>query len=310
MRIDILAKRRRRYRKLAIRIRKGPLRDPNNLTARNFPVPSTIATTETKMIPNGTIFKIKRYALHDGPGIRTTVFLKGCPLSCRWCHNPEGIDPLPQKMSRRTASGDIEERVGDVIGVDALLGEIEKDRLFYDESGGGVTFSGGEPLAQPSFLEAILAECNLREVHATLDTSGFAPVPVVERILPRLQLVLFDLKIMDAERHFRHTGVSNRIIIENLKRIAASHTPLRIRVPLIPGMTDSEDNLYAIARFAERLSAVDGIDLLPFHRIGEEKYRRLKRTPRMTGTAPLASERVTAIQDLFASAGFSATIGG
>ena len=164
----------------------------------------------------GTIFRIKKYALHDGPGIRTTVFFKGCPLSCRWCHNPEGIDPRPQTMSRRTSSGETDETVGRVIGVDALVKVIEKDVLFYDESGGGVTFSGGEPLGQPHFLEALLAACNRLEIHATLDTSGFAPVDVIDRVLSRLQLVLFDLKIMDAERHRRHTGVSNRIILENL----------------------------------------------------------------------------------------------
>jgi pyruvate formate lyase activating enzyme len=269
-----------------------------------------VLSGEAEMNDAGMIFKVKRYALHDGPGIRTTVFFKGCPLSCRWCHNPEGIDPLPQKMMRRTASGHIEETVGVAIGVDELIREIEKDLLFYDESGGGVTFSGGEPLAQPAFLEAILAQCNHREIHATLDTSGFAPTAVIERILPRVQRVLFDVKIMDAEAHRRHTGVSNRVILENLIRIAAGSAALRIRVPLIPGITDGEDNLSAIARFATRLNAIDGIDLLPFHRIGEEKYRRLKQTHQMTGTAPPSAERMEAIQDFFAAAGFCVTIGG
>jgi pyruvate formate lyase activating enzyme len=262
------------------------------------------------MIDQGMIFRIKRYALHDGPGIRTTVFFKGCPLCCSWCHNPEGIDPQPQKMMRRTDTGEVEETVGFAIGIDALIREIEKDHLFYDESGGGVTFSGGEPLAQPAFLEAILAKCNEREIHAALDTSGCAPVEVIERILPRLQLVLFDLKIMDADRHRRHTGVSNRIILENLTRIAAGPAPLRIRVPLIPGITDGDENLSAIARFAAKLKVLEGIDLLPFHRIGEEKYRRLKRTNHMPDAAPPTKERMAAIKGFFASAGFSTTIGG
>lgn len=201
----------------------------------------------------GTIFKIKKYALHDGPGIRTTVFLKGCPLSCRWCHNPEGIDPRPQTIWRRTSSGRIDETVGTVMGVDALINAIEKDVLFYDESGGGVTFSGGEPLSQPGFLEAVLTVCNHREIHAALDTSGFAPAAVLDRIIPRLQLVLFDLKIMDAMQHQRYTGVSNRIILENLKRIAGSRTPVRIRIPLVPGITDGDDNIGKILRFAGNL---------------------------------------------------------
>jgi pyruvate formate lyase activating enzyme len=258
----------------------------------------------------GVIFKIKRYALHDGPGIRTTVFLKGCPLCCRWCHNPEGIDPQPQKMMRRTGAGEVEEMVGYAIGIDDLVGEIEKDRLFYDESGGGVTFSGGEPLAQPAFLEAVLARCNEREIHAALDTSGFAPAAAIDRIAPRLQLVLFDLKVMDADMHRRYTGVSNRIILENLMRIGAGTTPLRIRVPLIPGITDGDDNLSAIAGFAAGLKALEGIDLLPFHRIGEEKYRRLKRSNKLADAVPPSAQRVAAIQDFFTAAGFAATIGG
>lgn len=258
----------------------------------------------------GTIFKIKKYALHDGPGIRTTVFFKGCPLSCHWCHNPEGIDPQPQAMRRRVSSGEIDETVGTVIGVDDLIKEIEKDVLFYDESGGGVTFSGGEPLAQPHFLEAVLAACNHREIHAALDTSGFAPATIVEQLLPRLQLVLFDLKIMDAKQHHRYTGTSNRIILENLERIANSLTPLRIRFPLVPGITDGNDNVSEIARYASTLKNIQGIDLLPFHRIGEEKYRRLGLTDNMIGTIPPASERVQAIKNRFESTGFNVCIGG
>jgi pyruvate formate lyase activating enzyme len=258
----------------------------------------------------GTLFKIKRYALHDGPGIRTTVFFKGCPLSCRWCHNPEGIDPNPQRMSRRTSSGDIDETVGSVVGVDELVKEIEKDVLFYDESGGGVTFSGGEPLSQPTFLDALLTACHHREIHVALDTSGFAPAAVVDRILPRLQLVLFDLKIMDADRHRRYTGVSNRIILENLKRIAGSGTPVRLRLPLIPGMTDDDANLTDIVRFAGSLETLEGIDLLPFHRIGEEKYRRLGLVDTMAGAAPPSPLRVAEIKDIFEREGFVVTLGG
>jgi len=258
----------------------------------------------------GTIFKIKKYALHDGPGIRTTVFLKGCPLSCRWCHNPEGLDPRPQTMSRHTSSGEIDETVGTVIGVEALIREIEKDVLFYDESGGGVTFSGGEPLAQPQFLDALLAACNHREIHTAIDTSGFAPSAVFDRILPRLQLVLFDLKIMDADRHRRYTGVSNRIILENLVRIASGQTPVRIRIPLIPGITDGDDNIAEILRFACTLKTIQGIDLLPFHRTGGEKYRRLGMTDNMAESAVAMPERVLAVKDRFESAGLTVSIGG
>ncbi|MFO7714982.1 glycyl-radical enzyme activating protein [Desulfosarcina sp.] len=258
----------------------------------------------------GTIFKIKKYALHDGPGIRTTVFLKGCPLSCQWCHNPEGIDPRPQTMWRLTSTGKIDETVGTVIGVGDLIKEIEKDVLFYDESGGGATFSGGEPLSQPQFLEALLAACNRREIHTALDTSGYAPAAVIERMLPRLQLVLFDLKIMNADQHRHYTGVPNQTIVDNLKRVACSQTPLRIRIPLIPGITDGDDNLAAITRLAGTLKTVQGIDLLPYHRIGEEKYRRLGMTGSLTAPAPPLAERVAAIKNNFESAGFDVSIGG
>ena len=258
----------------------------------------------------GMIFKIKRYALHDGPGIRTTVFLKGCPLACRWCHNPEGIAQHPQTMTRETGDGTIAETVGRRIAADDLMREIEKDQLFYDESGGGVTFSGGEPLAQPDFLATLLRGAAAREIHTALDTSGFAPPAVVERILPLVRLVLFDLKIMDADRHQRYTGVANPPILANLTRIAGSGTPVRIRVPLIPGMTDDAANLDAIAGFVGALDTIRHIDLLPYHRIGDGKQRRLGRASRMPGVLPPPSERVEQARALFETAGFSVTIGG
>lgn len=259
---------------------------------------------------HGTIFKIKKYALHDGPGIRTTVFFKGCPLRCAWCHNPEGQSSSPQPMSRRTSSGDRHATVGRVMGVEELVREIEKDQLFYDESVGGVTFSGGEPLSQPIFLEALLAACNEREIHATLDTSGFAPPHVIERMLPRLQLVLCDLKIVDEAAHRHNTGVSNRVIFDNLHRIAGSQTPLRIRLPLIHGITDTDANITAVARWVGDLGCVEQIDLLPFHRIGEEKYRRLGMANPMPGLCAPSADRQARIQTRLASNGFKVTIGG
>ena len=258
----------------------------------------------------GTIFKIKKYALHDGPGIRTTVFFKGCPLRCPWCHNPEGIDADPQPMRRRTSSGETVETVGRTLGVADLIREIEKDTLFYDESGGGVTFSGGEPLAQPDFLDGLLAACDRREIHTALDTSGYAPAAVVERLLPRLNLVLFDIKLVDADRHLQVTGVANRIILDNLARVDASGTPLRIRVPLVPGMTDDAANIDAIVHVAEGLQSLAGVDLLPFHRIGGEKYRRLGAKDALSTIAPLSKGRLTDIQTRFERAGLRVTLGG
>jgi pyruvate formate lyase activating enzyme len=258
----------------------------------------------------GTIFKIKRYALHDGPGIRTTVFFKGCPLTCTWCHNPEGIDPHPQTLRRKTTTGAVDETVGRRVGVDDLIREIEKDQLFYDESGGGVTLSGGEPLAQPDFLAALLGQLARREIHTTLDTSGFAPAAVVARVLPLVRLVLFDLKIMDPNAHRQHTGVTNQRILDNLPTIARSGVPVRIRVPLIPGMTDDDANLSAIAGFVGGLKTIRHIDLLPFHRIGDGKQRQLGLPDRMPGAQPPTHQRVERAAARFAAAGFSVTIGG
>ena len=259
---------------------------------------------------DATIFKIKRYALHDGPGIRTTVFFKGCPLNCAWCHNPEGIDPHPQTMRRDTVAGPVEETVGQCVGVADLVREIEKDNLFYDESGGGVTLSGGEPLAQADFLLSLLPELNRREIHVALDTSGFAPPGVVESILPLVGLVLFDLKIMDPDRHRRFAGVPNGPIHDSLVRVVRHGTPVRIRVPLIPGMTDDAANLSAIAEFVGRLDAIDDIDLLPFHRTGDGKRRRLGAKDRMSGNMPPTPEQIEQAKRLFETAGFSVTIGG
>ena len=258
----------------------------------------------------GIIFKIKKYALHDGPGIRTTVFFKGCPLSCRWCHNPEGIGFHPQAMRRQTSDGDVEETVGTTTGVDDLVAQLEKDQLFYDESGGGVTFSGGEPLAQPDFLEAVLAACNRREIHTALDTSGHVFADVLDRILPRLQLVLFDLKIMDSALHRRYTGASNDRIVDNLMRIDRSPVPLRIRVPLIPGVTDGRDNLERIVRLAASLTSIQGIDLLPFHRIGSDKYRRLGMVDPMAGVSSPSAAHVLDVKNRLASTGLDVSIGG
>lgn len=257
-----------------------------------------------------TIFKLKKFALHDGPGIRATVFLKGCPLACRWCHNPEGIDPNPQTIVRRTSTGDSQEIVGSTISVDRLMATIEKDVLFYDESGGGVTFSGGEPLSQPEFLEATAKACTDRDIHTALDTSGYAPAEVTKRLFPCFRLVLFDLKVMDEKRHKQFTGVSNGIILENIKRLDSMQIPFRVRIPVIPGMTDDDHNIRQIIQFVQGLRHPEGIDLLPFHRIAEGKYEKMGLTGRMKRIEPPTPHRMTIIRNQFASVGLPVTIGG
>ncbi|MCS7216688.1 MAG: glycyl-radical enzyme activating protein [Candidatus Bipolaricaulota bacterium] len=268
------------------------------------------------MRETGIVFDIQRFSLHDGPGIRTTVFLKGCPLRCLWCHNPEGLSPKPELMffdykclgcgtcARVCPEGALAQGagakprlarekcagcgrcaeacpsgawrlVGRTITVEELLSLLERDALLYDRSQGGVTFSGGEPLFQPDFLHAALAACKERRIHTAVDTSGYAPWDVFERIAPLTDLFLFDLKPMDEEAHRRYTGVSNRLIHANLRRLAELGRPVRVRVPLIPGITDTEENLQALlALLGEVQGRILGVELLPYHDVAE-KYQRL-----------------------------------
>lgn len=267
------------------------------------------------MVAYTTIFDIKRYALHDGPNIRTTVFFKGCPLSCHWCHNPEGIDfkikiihstekcigcgecveQCPQAALASTATG-IErckktctscqecvalcpavahEATGRVIRTAELMKEIEKDRIFFDQSGGGVTFSGGEPLSQPDGLLALLKACGASGIHSAVDTSGFAPPGTMSTIARHTDLILFDLKIMDTALHRHFTGVDNDIILHNLKNLAHCDTPVRVRIPLIDGVNDDADNIRATGSFIAGIRNITGVDVLPYHPSARAKYRKL-----------------------------------
>ncbi len=269
------------------------------------------------MKTQGVIFDIKKYSIHDGPGIRTTVFLKGCPLSCWWCHNPESQHPEPETMalSRRemladSASGRTDATVGRVTTVDEVIREIEKDAPFYDTSSGGATFSGGEPLAQSDFLCALLSACREREIHTAVDTSGFAPREVVESVRLLTDLFLYDLKLMDDTAHIRHTGVPVNPILENLKYLAEQDTQIHIRIPVIPGITDSEENFIRIAEFLSDIPTVKQIGLLPYNRLGDEKIRRLGRTNPMNGAESPSDNHMQSIQALFEERGYKVRIGG
>ena len=264
--------------------------------------------------PVGIIFDIKKFAIHDGPGIRTTVFFKGCPLSCWWCHNPESQRPEPETMQRPAAGGNGRARqnipVGRQVSVSELIREIEKDVLFYDESGGGVTFSGGEPMMQPDFLAAAIDACAEREIHTALDTSGHAPEPVMIRLLERVDLLLYDIKLMDDAAHRRYTGTSNRRILSNLQAAARLGKPIVIRVPLIPGITDTDENIDRIITFLKTTDRVQHVDVLPFHHLHGDKYSRLGRTDPMDGVKPPADDRIEAVRRRFQDSGFHVTTGG
>ena len=258
----------------------------------------------------GIIFKIKKYAIHDGPGIRTTIFLKGCPLDCWWCHNPEGKINGLQAIKSNVLSSDNNIIVARKMTVNEVLTEIEKDLIFYDESSGGVTFSGGEPLMQAPFLLAILEASREKEIHTVVDTSGYAPAETFIGICSRTDLVLFDLKLMNDEIHRRYTGVSNRRILKNLEALSVSGTPHRIRFPLIPGITDTDENIRSIAEFLRELGAVRNIDILPMHRIADEKYRRLGIQNKIADKRPPSPEEIDAVKRQYEAYGFIVSIGG
>lgn len=214
----------------------------------------------------GIIFDIREFAIHDGPGIRTTVFLKGCPLRCRWCHNPESQSAQPQIM--RSPGG--ERMVGKLYSAAELATRLNKQAAILRANEGGITFSGGEPLMQAQFILDVIDR--LDDMHIVLDTSGFASETVFRRVVRRCQLVYFDLKIMDAQAHQCFTGQDNSPILRNLRAMSELGVPYVIRVPLIPGVTDSDENLNAIAQAVDGLAGLERVDLLPYNRAAGGKY--------------------------------------
>ncbi len=244
---------------------------------------------------NGIIFDIKRFAVHDGPGIRTTVFLKGCPLNCLWCHNPESIDAAPCTLPKVYKIGNSTfeemEEMGRMMSVDEVMRELRKEKVFMEESGGGVTFSGGEPLFQYSFLKELLTACKAEGMHTVVDTSGYASETVLDAIAPYTDLFLFDLKLINTDEHFYWTGVHNSIIFANFDRLIGSGAKVRARIPLIPGVTLSDDKLDAVFAFLEPYrNRLEGIDLLPFHGTAAHKYKRMGMTNRFKDVKSLPVE--------------------
>ena len=250
-----------------------------------------------------TIFDITRSSFVDGPGIRTTVFFKGCNLRCAWCHNPESQSPKPQMMfyqNKCTGCGkckekcpndlepcelcgkctlycprDAREICGRESTVNELLREILKDKAFYESSGGGVTFSGGECMLQIDFLEEILKECKKGGIHTAVDTAGHVPFEYFERILPYTDLFLYDVKCFDSDKHREYTGVGNERILENLKGLLTTDTPVWVRIPIIPTVNDTEEELQSIKAFLASCTFPEKIELLPYHAMGEHKYAAL-----------------------------------
>jgi pyruvate formate lyase activating enzyme len=297
----------------------------------------------------GIVFNIQRYSIHDGPGIRTTVFLKGCPLNCWWCHNPEskafqervvlrkerclncgaciesckgGAITFAQKglgYNDRQCSlcGQCEkycptgalEKVGKLMTVAEVMREVEKDRVFYEESKGGVTFSGGEPLAQHHFLHELLINCRLKGIHTVVDTSGYGDWDALEKLAKETDIFLYDLKHLDDIYHRKYTGLSNVTILENLKRLAVIHRDIRIRIPIIPGINDQDHHIDQLCQFVLSLH-ISKINILPYHTIGADKYKRLGEEYKLAGMKPPSGERMEEIAERIKKWGLHVKIGG
>ncbi len=299
----------------------------------------------------GIIFDIKHYAIHDGPGIRSTVFFKGCSLQCQWCHNPEGIHAEPEIFLRNekcpaecrfciTAcpngaitrkKGTIEvdlsqcdlcsecedacvygalEIIGREVSAEEVMTELEKDGLFYEESQGGVSFSGGEPFEQPKFLKTLLDRSKSKDLHTTVDTCGNFNPKVLADFDGKVDLFLYDLKMIDDNNHIHYTGKSNKQILENLRQLTTNGHRVAIRIPLIAGINDDEKNIELTVDFLKTLDHVEQINLLPYHSGGCLKQKRLGKKQLQTEFQSPSNERIEAIKNIFKENGFSVKVGG
>lgn len=302
------------------------------------------------MSVTGLVFDVQRFSLHDGPGIRTTVFLKGCPLSCRWCHNPEGmrtapeilvtpdrciecgacVDACPHGLPSGVGGGWAAEKalceacglcadacptearrlVGHEVSVERLVEKVMRDRVFYAESGGGVTFSGGEPLRQAEFVLSCLEALKERGIHTAVDTCGLVERDDLLRAAAIADLFLYDIKHADPGTHAEWSGASNGRILENLAALAAVHAEIWVRVPVVPGVNDDTVNLRQTAALAASLPGVRRVSLLPYHELGAEKRERVgvSGAP-FNGTSP-GPDRMRDFAAIFEEAGLLTTIGG
>jgi pyruvate formate lyase activating enzyme len=267
--------------------------------------------------PSGIIFNIQRFAIHDGPGIRTTVFFKGCPLRCWWCHNPESHKILPEKFDgcnlRRGFDQSFsmeKDEIGKEISIDELVKEIVKDRVFYEESSGGVTFSGGEPLMQPEFLIESLKQSKSNGVHTVVDTCGYTSSEIINEVAPYADLFLYDLKLMNDDDHEKYTGVSNQITLKNLETLDQLGKQIIIRFPVVPDITDTNENIFAIRGFISYLNNVVEINLLPYHRAAEGKYNKYGKENKMGNVESPNSTGLENIKQFFSELNCKVKIGG
>ncbi len=299
---------------------------------------------------SGYVFDIKKYAIHDGPGIRTTVFFKGCPLECKWCHNPESWSKHPEPGFRRgrcqrcgrcvetckegavsfaqerpitdasrckvcgecvaACLSSAREIIGEEMTAERVIAEIEKDVIFYDQSGGGATFSGGEPLMQPEFLLEMLRQCRSRTIHSAVDTTCYANTAMVKEVAELADLFLCDLKHMDSAVHEHFTGAKNDLILYNMKWLSDAGKRMTIRIPIIPGFNSDPSNIEMTAKFVKSLNNVTRIDILPYNGGGKEKSTRLATEFDLMECEAPSEEQMTAIAEILESYNFEVKTGG
>jgi len=276
-----------------------------------------VAKEETDM--TGIITDIQKFSLHDGKGIRTTVFFKGCNMRCDWCHNPETISPKPQRAfyeRKCIHCGHCDHcptgarvTIGQEKSVEEVYRELAADLPYYRESDGGVTLSGGEPLMQVEFARELLKRCRENGIGTAVETNLSLPFERMEGLLPYLDQVFFDIKLMDDAQHRQVTGISNATVLENAQRLAHSGIPAVVRTPLIPGITDTVENIGAIASFVRTLPNVRYYELLNFNPLGEEKYRALGLTCVHEGKRPLKKEALLALAQVAQESGIRVVYG-
>lgn len=297
----------------------------------------------------GTIFNIQRFSLHDGPGIRTTVFFKGCPLSCIWCQNPEGLsrDPLkirhfqkcigcyscieqcPQGAVKKGTAGPLTdpdlccscfycvdicptaavEKVGQRVTAEGLLAELLKDRLVFEESGGGVTFSGGEPFMQQEFLFEMLRLLQQEGVHTSVETCGYTAWQNLKQAARLTDLFIYDLKLVDDDQYMKYTGVSGNVILSNLKKLVSSGVEIQVRMPLIKGINDDK---YSLEKAADYLleAGINYIELIPYHNYGEAKYKKIGREYQLKGMSKYSNEDLNKAKMILNRCGIRTNSGG
>ncbi len=298
---------------------------------------------------SGIVFRFQRYTIHDGPGIRTAVFLKGCPLRCLWCHNPEsheiGIEVIFNKgkcilcgnclkvntdgsvvmiddgivldtskgtdciKSANVCPTGALEVIGGEMTSDEVMDNILKDLMFFEESGGGVTFTGGEPFMQFEFLLELLMKCKKEGIHTAVETSGFAAWEYIRDAAQYTDLFLYDVKLMDEQKHIKYIGESNSLILDNLRKLSSIHNNIRVRIPLIPGINDDDENIEKTCLFLKDIN-INNVDVLPYHNTGKYKYEQLARDYKLDDISSPSKDELENIAEKFRKHGIIVCIGG